>query len=141
MAPVSPVKYEGITPSKSLVHVFFSRGKRHAKRWYHAIDTKVKDGIDPNTWAGFDASMPAEWESWLRHRRDKPPTEVKHFAATTSSRNTISRKCIIPINKKSANIFLDKEQAAKTKLMPRKMPKCYQSYLKMIQNLTYSLCP
>jgi NADH:ubiquinone oxidoreductase subunit len=25
-------------------------------------------------YAGFDATLPAEWESWLRHRRDDPPT-------------------------------------------------------------------
>ena len=24
---------------------------------------------------GFDAEIPSEWESWLRHRRDDPPTE------------------------------------------------------------------
>ena len=117
MAPVSPVKYEFITLSKSLVHVFFSRGKRHAKRWYHAIDTKVKDGIDPNTWAGFDASMPAEWESWLRHRRDKPPTEVKFFAAMT-----ISRKCIIPINKKAQIFCLIKNKLPRLSWCHEKCP-------------------
>ena len=25
--------------------------------------------------AGFDAKMPAEWESWLRHRREDPPSD------------------------------------------------------------------
>ena len=25
--------------------------------------------------AGFDAELPAEWESWLRHRRAEPPSE------------------------------------------------------------------
>jgi hypothetical protein len=59
--------------------VIFSRGKRHAKRWYAGVDTNVREGLDRNTWAGFDASMPAEWESWLRHRRDRPPTEVSHL--------------------------------------------------------------
>ena len=26
-------------------------------------------------YAGFDAGMPSEWEAWLRHRRDEPPTD------------------------------------------------------------------
>ena len=28
-----------------------------------------------DTWAGFDAELPSEWESWLRHRRADPPAE------------------------------------------------------------------
>ena len=26
-------------------------------------------------YAGFDAEIPSEWEAWLRHRRDEPPTD------------------------------------------------------------------
>ena len=26
-------------------------------------------------WAGFDNDLPSEWESWLRFRRDDPPTD------------------------------------------------------------------
>ena len=50
-------------------------GKRVATRYYLAPDTYQKDIIGRDIRAGFDAEMPAEWESWLRHRRDDPPTD------------------------------------------------------------------
>ncbi len=64
---------------KTHLILIFSRGKRHPKRWYAASTTGVKTGIDSNQWAGFDTTMPAEWESWLRNRRARPPTEVNSF--------------------------------------------------------------
>ena len=30
---------------------------------------------------GFDAKMPSEWESWLRHRREAPPTDEQIMAS------------------------------------------------------------
>ena len=32
---------------------------------------------DQDSWAGFDSNLPSEWESWLRHRRPEPPTELE----------------------------------------------------------------
>merc|ERR1712013_710153 len=50
-------------------------GKRRPTRWYNTVDTNKKDIIDRDRVAGFDAELPSEWESWLRHRRAEPPTE------------------------------------------------------------------
>ena len=50
------------------------RGKRRASRWYESPETGQKDVIGRDVTAGYDAEIPAEWESWLRHRRDEPPT-------------------------------------------------------------------
>jgi len=52
-----------------------SRGKRRPIRWYDSPETNQKEVIGQNLWGGFDAKMPAEWESWLRQRRDDPPTD------------------------------------------------------------------
>ena len=41
-----------------------SEGKRKSSRWF--VPTNKED---------FDQEMPAEWESWLRFRRNEPPTE------------------------------------------------------------------
>ena len=49
-------------------------GKRRPTRWYNTTD-KQKDIMGGDTWAGFDAELPSEWESWLRHRRADPPAE------------------------------------------------------------------
>jgi NADH:ubiquinone oxidoreductase subunit len=39
------------------------------------MDTNKKDIVARDTWAGFDAELPPEWESWLRHRRANLPSE------------------------------------------------------------------
>jgi NADH dehydrogenase [ubiquinone] 1 alpha subcomplex assembly factor 2 len=55
--------------------IFLSRGKKRARRWFtHVSGGHVDHRGTPDT-AGFDNELPAEWESWLRHRRDDPPTE------------------------------------------------------------------
>ncbi|GJQ68865.1 hypothetical protein Trydic_g6064 [Trypoxylus dichotomus] len=49
-----------------------SVGKRLASRWFVPPE---KDN--------FQQELPAEWESWLRHRRKEPPTEeevMKNYA-------------------------------------------------------------
>ena len=51
----------------------FSRGKRRAQRWYITDETERKEIIGVDQFAGFDSSLPSEWESWLRHRRADPP--------------------------------------------------------------------
>ena len=45
-------------------------GKRRPSRWYNTADVERSDAeTGPSEkWAGFDAELPAEWESWLRHR-------------------------------------------------------------------------
>lgn len=40
------------------------RGKRRPSRWFTPTDPDA-----------FDQEMPAEWEAWLRGRREAPPTE------------------------------------------------------------------
>merc|ERR1712142_196226 len=50
-------------------------GKRKPSRWYNTADTGKKVMHDIDLAAGFDAELPAEWESWLRHRRAEPPSE------------------------------------------------------------------
>ncbi len=66
-------------------------GKRTPRRYYEAPETHQKDTIGVDLWAGFDAKMPAEWESWLRHRREDPPTEQQVLTslayAETKKRN------------------------------------------------------
>jgi NADH:ubiquinone oxidoreductase subunit len=52
----------------------FSRGKRRPTRYYQSPETDEKETIGHNAIGGFDAEMPSEWESWLRHRRLDPPT-------------------------------------------------------------------
>ena len=45
-------------------------GKRRPTRWYNTKDVSKGDAeAGPSeTWGGFDQELPAEWESWLRHR-------------------------------------------------------------------------
>lgn len=52
-------------------------GKRRPTRWYNTKDVSKGDAESgpSETWGGFDQELPAEWESWLRHRRAEPPTE------------------------------------------------------------------
>merc|ERR1711915_875966 len=47
-------------------------GKRRPSRWYNTADiTKDDAETGPSEkWGGFDAELPSEWESWLRHRSD-----------------------------------------------------------------------
>ncbi len=52
-----------------------SRGKRRPQRWYISPDTYQKEALGRDSAGGFDAKMPSEWESWLRHRREQPPSE------------------------------------------------------------------
>lgn len=61
--------------------VVCSRGKRHARRWYEAPETNQKAAVGRELWAGFDAKMPSEWESWLRHRREATPTDDQVMAS------------------------------------------------------------
>jgi len=49
-------------------------GKRRPTRWY-TISEKDTPGRGLEQSKGFDTDLPAEWESWLRFRRDVPPTE------------------------------------------------------------------
>ena len=52
-----------------------SIGRRRPRRWFSNEVTNHKDPKNSsNDTAGFDAEIPSEWESWLRHRRDDPPT-------------------------------------------------------------------
>ena len=46
-----------------------SRGIRKPKRWFV--------GVDEDSWSN---PMPAEWEAWLRYRRDQAPTPDEVFA-------------------------------------------------------------
>eukprot|EP00096_Caligus_rogercresseyi_P010405 TRINITY_DN3780_c0_g1_i1.p1 TRINITY_DN3780_c0_g1~~TRINITY_DN3780_c0_g1_i1.p1 ORF type:complete len:209 (-),score=51.35 TRINITY_DN3780_c0_g1_i1:192-746(-) len=50
-----------------------SRGKRRPVRWYSAFNTPDKSSMAKSFTDGFDSELPAEWESWLRNRRDAPP--------------------------------------------------------------------
>ena len=45
-------------------------GKRRPTRWYNTKDVSEGDAESgpSETWGGFDQELPAEWESWLRHR-------------------------------------------------------------------------
>ena len=45
-------------------------GKRRPTRWYNTGEVTKRDAETgpAETWGGFDAELPAEWESWLRHR-------------------------------------------------------------------------
>ena len=51
------------------------RGRRRGRRWYTNAISNHNDPRDHSTVAGFDKDIPSEWESWLRFRRDAPPTE------------------------------------------------------------------
>lgn len=71
-----------------------SIGKRKPSRWF-----------EPPTKDDFMQEMPAEWEAWLRVRRNEPPTEeevMKNYA-------------IMQIKKKNA-IEVDKKAGAMTPL-------------------------
>jgi len=48
-----------------------SRGKRRASRWFEPV---IKEN--------FEQDLPAEWQSWLRGRRETPPT-VEEIAENT----------------------------------------------------------
>nr|ACO15196.1 Mimitin, mitochondrial precursor [Caligus clemensi] len=51
-----------------------SRGKRRPVRWYTALNTPEVPTMQKPQTDGFDSELPAEWESWLRNRRDAAPT-------------------------------------------------------------------
>ena len=51
-----------------------SRGRRRGRRWFTNEVSKHHDPRGHETVDGFDAQIPSEWESWLRFRRDEPPT-------------------------------------------------------------------
>ena len=42
------------------------------QKFFYNLKQKEIFGVDIA--GGFDAKLPAEWESWLRMRRDDPPT-------------------------------------------------------------------
>lgn len=50
-------RYYEIPPNPSL-------GKRRSNRWFVPVEKE-----------NFQQDMPAEWEAWLRGRRNEPPTE------------------------------------------------------------------
>merc|ERR1719228_1976462 len=52
-----------------------SRGKRRGRRWFTNEGSKYHDPRDHTNIQGFDSEIPSEWDSWLRFRRDMPPTE------------------------------------------------------------------
>ena len=52
-----------------------SRGRRRGRRWFTNEVSKHHDPRGHETVDGFDSEIPTEWESWLRFRRDEPPTE------------------------------------------------------------------
>ena len=52
-----------------------SRGKRRPRRWYTSNMSKYHDPRGSNITEGFDNQVPSEWESWLRFRREVPPTD------------------------------------------------------------------
>ena len=52
-----------------------SRGKRRPRRWYTSTASNYHDPRGSNIAEGFDNEVPSEWESWLRNRREVPPTE------------------------------------------------------------------
>ena len=52
-----------------------SRGKRRPRRWFTNEASKHHDPREHSNVDGFDKNIPTEWESWLRFRRDAPPTE------------------------------------------------------------------
>ena len=52
-----------------------SRGKRRPRRWYTSAESDYHDPRGSNIREGFDNEIPSEWESWLRFRREAPPTE------------------------------------------------------------------
>ena len=71
---------------------------KHARcfRWYTSLETGRDDIVAKDTWAGFDSDLPSEWESWLRFRRDRPPTEeevmqVSPFLANPEFRATLDK--------------------------------------------------
>lgn len=51
------------------------RGRRRPRRWFTNEQSGHHDIRDTSKIEGHDREMPAEWESWLRFRRDEPPTE------------------------------------------------------------------
>merc|ERR1712080_658645 len=49
-------------------------GRHRPRRWY-TNETSNHHNIRANVIDGFDSEIPTEWESWLRFRRQAPPTE------------------------------------------------------------------
>lgn len=77
-------KYYEIPPNPSL-------GKRRASRWF-----------DPPTKDDFMQEMPAEWEAWLRGRRQEPPSEdevMKNLAIMQ-----LKKKNAIEVDKKAGQL-------------------------------------
>merc|ERR1712241_1099856 len=52
-----------------------SRGKRRGRRWFTSPTSGHHDPRNTEITQGFDSEIPSEWDSWLRFRRDMPPTE------------------------------------------------------------------
>ena len=80
-------------------------GKRRPTRWYNTGDIAADDAeTGPSEkWGGFDAELPAEWESWLRHRwarkkKDKkiagsPLKSIAHFPLSGERSHQPRRRC------------------------------------------------
>merc|ERR1711862_600720 len=51
-----------------------SRGKRRGRRWFTHESSNHQDPRIHTNVDGFDNEIPSEWDSWLRFRRDDPPT-------------------------------------------------------------------
>lgn len=54
-----------------------SHGKRRPRRWFTSPASNYHDPRGSNITEGFDNEVPSEWESWLRNRRELPPTEAE----------------------------------------------------------------
>lgn len=70
-----------------------SVGSRKPRRWF-----------EPTTQDDFMQEMPAEWESWLRGRRSKPPTEdemMKNLAIIQ-----MKKKNAVEINKQAGQMTI-----------------------------------
>lgn len=64
-----------------------SVGKRRASRWF-----------EPPEKGDFQQELPAEWESWLRHRRKEPPSDEE-----------VMRNYALMLSKKQKAIEVDKK--------------------------------
>ena len=54
-----------------------SHGKRRPRRWYTSPASNYHDPRGSNITEGFDNEVPSEWESWLRNRRELPPSDAE----------------------------------------------------------------
>ena len=72
-----------------------SLGRRRPRRWFTNSASGHQDIRDTTKgFVGFDAEVPAEWDSWLRFRRDTPPTnqQVLQSLALADLKKVIFRR-------------------------------------------------